>query len=172
MEKRNHNPDDEQDTIIEGEFTLDKLFSEDVMNKKCKLRLKVRLQYFWYGFLDKRDERRYRRQRAKRGYSDYDVLDLQMWFVRTLRPMLENISAHLYSYPAEITFDEWKSILDEMVILLKVMDWDDEVFVREYRGIHADDFHTDTCNRVEAERRKAQERFMELFAKWFYDLRY
>lgn len=142
------------------------------MSKKRKLRLKVRLQRFWYGILDKRDEYRYRHQRAKQGYSDYDVLDIQLWFVRTLRPMLENILAHLHSYPEGLTFEEWKSILEEMVLLLKIIDWEDESFVREYMGIDANVFHTDTCDLVEAEREKARVRFIELFSKWFWKLSY
>ena len=150
MGKGKHTTEDERNIVIEGKFTLDKLLSADSTTQKRKLRLKVRWQRFWYGILDKRDERRYRHQRAKRGYSDYDVMDIQMWFVRTLRPMLEKIIAHLYSYPEEITFEEWKAILEEMVVLLKVMDWDDEIFVREYMGISTEDFHIDTCNRVES----------------------
>ena len=172
MGKGKHTTEDEREIVIEGKFSLDKLLGADSTTKKRKLRLKVRWQRFWYGILDKRDECRYRHQRAKRGYSDYDVMDIQMWFVRTLRPMLENIIAHLYSHPEEITFEEWKSILEEMVVLLKVMDWDDEIFVREYMGISTDDFHIDTCNRVESQRELAQIRFLALFARWFGELSY
>ena len=172
MGKGTYKHDDEQIAITEGEFSLDKLLGEDTTNKNSKLRLTVRIQHFWYGLLDKRDERRYRRQRAKRGYSDYDVRDIQMWFVRTLRPMLENIRVNLHTYPDETTFEEWKLILEEMIILLKVMDWDDEISVREYMGINTLDFHIDTVNLVEVEREKARVRFMELFSKWFWELSY
>ena len=75
---------------------------------------------------EKRVERKYRRQRADRGYSDYDVLDFQMWFIRTLRAMLENVITHLCSYPDGITFEEWKDILQEMVSLINVMETDCE----------------------------------------------
>ena len=172
MGKGKHTTEDERDIVIEGKFSLDKLLSEDSTTKKRKPRLKVRWQRFWHGILDKRDERRYRHQRAKRGYSDYDVLDIQMWFVRTLRPMLENIITHLYSHPEEITFEEWKAILEEMVILLKVMDRDDEIFVREYMGVSTEDFHIDICNRVESQRELAQICFLALFARWFGELSY
>ena len=57
-------------------------------------------------------------------------------------------------------------------ILLKVMDRDDEIFVREYMGISTDDFHIDTCNRVESQRELAQIRFLALFARWFGELSY
>ena len=172
MGKGKHTTEDECDIVIEGKFSLEKLLNEDSTTKKRKLRLKVRWQRFLYGILDKRDERRYRHQRAKRGYSDYDVLDIQMWFVRTLRPMLENIIDHLYSYPEEITFEEWKAILEEMVVLLKVMDRDDESFVRKYMGISTEDFDTDTCKRAESQRELAQIRFFALFARWFGELSY
>ena len=172
MGKGKHTTEDEREIVIEGKLSLDKLLGADSTTKKRKLRLKVRWQRFWYGILDKRDECRYRHQRAKRGYSDYDVMDIQMWFVRTLRPMLENIIDHLYSYPEEITFEEWKAILEEMVVLLKVMDWDDEIFVREYMGISTEDSDIDTCNRVESQRKQAQIRFLALFARWFGELSY
>ena len=169
---RKHILDDEQDTIIKGKFSVDEIFGQDLTYKNGKLRLKVRLKYFWYGLFDKRDEYRYRRQRAKRGYSDYDVWDFQMWFVRTLRPMLENINANLYSYPEEITFEEWKAIIGEMILLLRIMDWDDDVFIRERLGLGAEDCDSDTYNLIEEKRKKARARFMELFSKWFCDLRY
>ena len=95
-----------------------------------------------------------------------------MWFVQTLRPMLENINANLYSYPEEITFEEWKSIIEEMILMLRIMDWDDEAFIREYLDLGAEDCDSDTYNRIEEERKKARTRFMELFSKWFCDLRY
>ena len=164
--------DDEQDTVITGEFSVAELFGEKLTYKNGKTRLTVRLKYFWYGLFDKRDEYRYRRQRAKRGYSDYDVLDLQMWFVRTLRPMLENINANLYSYPEEITFEEWKAIIGEMILLLRIMDWNDDAFIREHLGLGEEDFDSNTRNFVEEERQKARTRFMELFSKWFCDLSY
>ena len=101
----------------------------------------------FYRMKEKRAERKYRRQRADRGYSDYDVLDLQMWFIRTLRAMLENVATHLCSYPDSITFEEWKDILQEMVSLLNVMEAD-------------------------CENNEARSRFFELFSKWFWDIGY
>ena len=172
MRRRKSILDDEQDTVITGEFSVDEIFGKDLTYKNGKLRLKVRLERFWYGLLDKRDEHRYRRQRAQRGYSDYDVWNIKMWFVQTLRPMLENINANLYSYPEEITFEEWKAIIEEMILMLRIMDWDDDAFIREHLGLGAEDCDSDTYNRIEEERKKARARFMELFSKWFCDLRY
>ena len=137
---------------------------------KHKMRLKVRMQRFWYGILDSHAERRYRRQRAKRGYSDCDVWDIPAWFVCTLRPMLETVLANVDTSPKGIDTETWKEILEEMVTLLKVMDQDDEVFVREYLNISVKDFHIDTCNRVDAEREAACTRFMELFSTWYWAL--
>ena len=57
-------------------------------------------------------------------------------------------------------------------MLLRVMDWDDEIFIRKYLGINENDFHIDTVNFVETEREKARIRFMELFSKWFWRLSY
>ena len=172
MRRRKSILDDEQDTVITGEFSVAELFGEDLTYKNGKTRLKVRLKLFWYGLLDKRDEHRYRRQRAKRGYSDYDVLDIQMWLVRTLRPMIEDILSKLHTHPDTLTFEEWKAILEEMITSLKIMDWDDEIFVREHFGINTDDFGVDTCNLIESKRQMARISFSALFAKWFWDLTY
>ena len=172
MKRKKYNFEDEQDIIIKGKFDINEILNENSTYKNGKLRLKVRLQRCWYDLLAKRDEHCYRRQRAKRGYSDYDVWDIQLWLIHTLRPMLENIIENLYSHPAEITFEEWKGIIEEMIFLLKIMDWDDEIFVRKNMGISTEDFSLDTFCLVEAERKKARDRFMELFNKWFWTLSY
>ena len=171
MRKDKINFEDDKYFVINGEFSIDTICGDEYKGKS-KLRWGLKFKRLWYILLDKRDECRYRRQRAKRGYSDYDVLDIHMWFVRTLRPMLENILANLYTHPDEITFEEWKSIIEEMIVLLRVMDWDDEIFIRKYLGINENDFHIDTVNLVETEREKARIRFMELFSKWFWRLSY
>ena len=171
MRKDKINFEDDKYFVINGEFSIDTICGDEYKGKS-KLRWGLKFKRLWYILLDKRDERRYRRQRAKRGYSDYDVLDIQMWFVRTLRPMLENILANLYTHPDEITFEEWKSVIEEMIVLLRVMDWDDEIFIRKHLGINENDFHIDTVNFVETEREKARIRFMELFSKWFWRLSY
>lgn len=117
-------------------------------------------------------QRKYRRQRAKRGYSDLDVWTLQYWFVQTLRSMLENILRHRYTYPDKITEEEWVSILQEMVQLLTVMDVDDNTTVREVLGVAADDYSKETYKQIADEQERARKRFFELFYKWYWDLCY
>lgn len=93
----------------------------------------------WYWLVDKGNRFRYRCQRFHRGYSDYDVWDFQMWLVRTLRPMLEDMITHLYSYPEELTPEQWRAILQDMVHQLTLMDTDDETIIRQQLGIDVDD---------------------------------
>ena len=129
-------------------------------------------QRMWYGIKEQAEYRRYRKQRAHRGYSDYDILDIQMWFVHTMRPRLENIIENLYSYPDGITEEEWKSILQEMVHLLQIMDVDDDCFVRKHLGLALKENNAEITLRIDQERVIARNKFFNLFDKWYWDLRY
>ena len=111
-------------------------------------------------------------QRGKRCYSDYDIWDIHSWLVHSLRPMLEDIIEHLYTHPAEITEEEWRAILEEMVHLLNIMDIDDNTTAREVLGVAADDHSKETYKKIADEQERARARFFELFYKWYWDLRY
>lgn len=119
---------------------------------------------------EKREQRRYRRQRAKRGYSDYDQWAMQDWFVRTAGPMLQTLSERTYHYPDEVTYEQWCDILAEMAQLLRVMDpWEDEA-ARKRLGISDQEHGPEICQRIGREKMEAKERFFFLFNKYFYDL--
>lgn len=127
----------------------------------------LRLRYW---LEEKRDQHRYRRQRAKRGYSDYDQWAMQDWFIRTARPMLQTLSERTYHYPEEVTEEQWREILVEMAQLLEIMTpWEDAaarkqlMIPREARG-------PEIYRRIDEEKRRAKARFFFLFDKWFYDL--
>lgn len=112
----------------------------------------------------------YRKQRFKRGYASCDVWELRTWFVNTLRPMLEDLLVHHTGHPAELTNDEWESILTEMIQLLDVMDiWDDSAASRQI-GALAEDRTYETETKISEEKLKATEAFFSLFSKWFWDL--
>ena len=135
-------------------------------------KLLLPFQRAWYWIKDKGDHFRYRCQRFRRGYSDYDVLDIQMWLVRSVRPMLENILNHLYTHPAELTEEEWEAILREMIHHLTVMDLNHGELVRHQLGIAADDKSRTAEMLIEQERENARGKFFELFNRWYWDLRY
>lgn len=126
----------------------------------------------WHFIKKKVVQRKYRRQRVKRGYSDLDVWTLQYWFVQTLRSMLENILRHRYTYPDKITEEEWVSILQEMVQLLTVMDIEDDTLVRKQLCVDKKDRSVEVYLRIDKEREKARKRFFDLFYEWYWDLCY
>lgn len=162
MRKRNSRTNDEVNEFMERwdmEYTwLDKLLHPFIW-------VWMRVEDAWRNF-------RYRCQRFQRGYSDYDVLDFQMWLVRMLRPMLENMIDHLYTHPEELTPEQWRAILQEMVHLLTLMDADDETTIRQQLGIDSDDRSHQATMRIMEEQNRARGRFFELLNRWYWDLRY
>ena len=115
---------------------------------------------------------RYRCQRFKKGYSDRDVWEMRDWFVRTVKPMLRELSAKAYNYPEEVGEEQWREILLEMAELLEIMDLWDDAAARKRAGLAADDNSQDVTQLINAEKEKAKNRFFFLFNKWFYDLWY
>lgn len=129
------------------------------------MRLYYRIKnFFVYGW----DDLRARCQRFKRGWSYGDVWDLDCWFMRNVKPMLEHLLKHHAAYPGgDVTEEDWDAILQEMIDCLTLMDEDAAI---EYLGI-ADDDHTPTSyQRVNALMDEKKDRFFELFSKWFYYL--
>ena len=124
----------------------------------------------WWKFRDQRKAFGFRRQRYKRGYASCDVWELRTWFVNMLKPMLEDLLIHHTGHPAELTNDEWESILAEMLRLLDIMDiWDDSAACRQI-GALKDDRTYETQIKISDEKLKATEAFFMLFSKWFWDL--
>lgn len=121
-------------------------------------------------FKDKWNHFRYRTQCFRRGYSSRDVWEMQDWFIRNAKPMLQTLSLKYYGYPPEITEEQWSAILAEMAHLLNFMDrWDDSA-IRVAVGIPTEDSRAEALALIDKERQKAKERFFFLFSKWFYDL--
>ena len=135
-------------------------------------RLFLPFERAWYWLVDKWNRFHYRCQRFQRGYSDYDVWDFQMWLVHMLRPMLENMINHLYTYPEELTSEQWHAILQDMVYLLSLMDTDDETTIRQQLGIDPADRSYQAAMLIMEERDRARGRFFELLNRWYWDLRY
>ena len=142
------------------------------------------IEYKWYEKLfmpfsrlivaiqDRRDERKYRRDRAKRGYGTKDLSDMRYWFVRTVSAMLRDIEKDLVGYPEEISEEEWRATLLKMAHLLDVFDvWDDTV-ARKDLGLEENDHTAESEKMLCDYKRRAKDEFFELFNKWFYDLGY
>ena len=115
---------------------------------------------------------RYRCQRFKKGYSDHDVWEMRDWFIRTVKPMLREMSAKAYNYPEVIGEEQWRDILLEMADLLEIMDVWDDTAARKQVGVETDDKSAKATQLISAEKEKAKNRFFFLFNKWFYDMWY
>jgi hypothetical protein len=125
----------------------------------------VRIEDAWRNFC-------YRCQRFKKGYSDRDVWEMRDWFIRTAKPMLRELSAKAYNYPAEVGEEQWRELLLEMAELLEVMDiWEDGA-ARKAAGVAENDRSEEAYRLIGAEKEKAKSRFFFFFNKYFYDLWY
>jgi len=117
---------------------------------------KIAYPFEWIGCRLKAaaDERRYRRQRAKRGYAACDLWDMRHWFVRTVGPMLRDMSKNPVSYPPELSEEEWRRVLSEMADLLDILDLWDDTGVRRKAGLAADDNGSNAQALISDERKK------------------
>lgn len=87
--------------------------------------IKNTISHAWYDF-------RCRCQRFKRGYAYSDVWDIDVWFMRTVKPMLVHLRDHGMSHPIEFKDrNEWVAVLDEMIDCLDSMDED---YVMKFLG--------------------------------------
>ena len=121
-------------------------------------------------FRDKKWERRYRRQRAKRGYSSRDMQQMREWYVDVLRTMLLEKSEKFYDYPDETSEEGWHDILARMAQLLAVMDpWEDDD-IRTQLEIGEHDYSAEASERIWEVKEQAKEAFFALFSQWFYHL--
>lgn len=95
---------------------------------------------------------KYSRQRARKGYSDYDVWDIDYWFLSTAPKMLHELADKTYSIPLNLSEEEWKMTLNTMA----------EHFERALSYIERFDKEEDMRIEFEAG--------MKLFTKYFFDL--
>ena len=128
--------------------------------------IKNAISDFWYGF-------RVRCQRFKRGYAYGDVWDMDVWFMRTVKPMLIHLRDYGIGIPGEFVVDgenqraNWENVLTEMINCLDMMDEDN---VYESLGFYDDDqlLSIENYKRVGAIMEENKNRFFELFSKYFY----
>ena len=122
-------------------------------------RIKNTISDFWYDF-------RCRCQRFKCGWAYSDVWDMDVWFIRTVKPMLVHERDHGIGMPGE--FDNriyWKNILTEMISCLELMD---ENAAREHLGISYSDYSFESYKKARDLMEENKDRFFELFSKYFF----
>ena len=132
--------------------------------------------------------------RARHGYSDSDVYNVDMWFLNIMPKILEQlrdttISAPLLPNTDENTcHEEWRNILSRMVFLLNEMDEDKCNYINPFEDSY-EKYILEKCEDKNFKRNKDLEKlyygeeqnkwnyinsckreFFDLFSKYFYDL--
>ena len=129
-------------------------------------RIKNTISDFWYDF-------RCRCQRFKRGWAYGDVWDMDVWFMRTVKPMLTHLRDHGIGIPNELYVDgenervNWANTLTEMINCLELMDED---VARERLGISDSDCSVESYKRTNDLMEENKDRFFELFSKYYFSL--
>ena len=80
------------------------------------LRYKIREKYY---------NLKYRCQRFIRGYADEDIWNIDCWFIENMKKIFPEFIKRTNSHPSELTWEEWKELLNTMNDLLHKMDIDD-----------------------------------------------
>lgn len=129
-------------------------------------RIKNTISDFWYNF-------RCRCQRFKRGWAYGDVWDIDVWFMRTVKPMLTHLRDHGIGIPGEFCIGEdanriyWENTITEMISCLELMDEDN---AEKYLGISDDDYSVESYKKINDLVEENKDRFFELFSKYFFCL--
>lgn len=116
---------------------------------------------------------RARIQRFKRGWAYGDVWDMDVWFMRTVKPMLTHLKDHGIGIPGEFCIGEdgnriyWENTLTEMISCLELMDEDN---AEKYLGISDDNRSVESYKKVHDLMEENKNRFFELFSKYYFDL--
>lgn len=133
-------------------------------------------------------------QRANRGFSDYDTWDIDMWFIKTMKAMLEyfvenTIGAPVrYGWTEENCHEEWRKYIKRMIFLLDEMDEDK----CSYKNPYEEEYENHCIERWGHEKTSKEEKlinmylgeeqnkriyienckkeFFDMFSKVFYDL--
>lgn len=116
------------------------------ITKKLARRLRARIKFRKE---EEAFEERASQQRAKRGYADVDVWNMDSWFLRTVSPMLKQLRKRHHGFPASFLSSykpsdeesdaanaKWEGILDRMIFLLDEMDEDKCTMKNPYKKMY------------------------------------
>lgn len=124
--------------------------------------LRYRIKEALYSF-------KFRCQRFIRGYADEDIWGMDMWFIEGMQKLLPQYIKRTDGFPAIITFEEWKDILNEMLYCLNGMTT--EGAEKQLFGKN-DELTFQQIKEIEAYIETNTKRFFELYTKWFNHLWY
>jgi hypothetical protein len=123
---------------------------------KIKILIKERYWEIRYGF-----------DRMRKGYDSADVFELFANFTKRYYKILIEYKKTHCGHPADMSEQEWKDTLNEMIYHLYLMD--EHNIHKEFRiGIFQD--KPQDCNTINKTMEKHKDKFFELFSKHFYDL--
>lgn len=131
---------------------------------------------------DKIEEYKYKVQKAKRGYSDLDVWNINYWFLSTIVPILKQFKEKHNGYPCNMSPEEWEQILDKMIFCFTEANEETCSQKNEYQlefdnmfNCKNKDALNDYRNReieINKYMKKNLDEGLDLFKKYFYDLWY
>ena len=106
----------------------------------------------------------------KRGWADSDTFSIDYWFTDRIVPMLTYLRDNLHGHPAELTEEEWREILRELIFYAERMDedywWDH--YVKEMGGY--DNVSAEQIRLISKKTDEYKDNFFELFSEWFFHL--
>ena len=129
-------------------------------------RIRVNLMYAF-------DNLHARCQRFIRGYSYGDARDIDIWFMKTVKPMLIFLRDTGWGIPNDLYVDGenervlWEEVLTEMIECLTFMDEKEAI---KHLGISNRYYSTEAYNKLNDFMEEKKNRFFELFSEHFYSL--
>jgi len=109
-----------------------------------------------FSLIDKKDkrEKKFAKQRLSRGFDDSETWSLRDTIANFILPRLKRFKKVQRAFPADITAEEWDSIIDKMII--------------SFEMVKRDKWDVDLSKA--REQLKKIDEGLNLFAKWYLDL--
>lgn len=110
-------------------------------------------------------KRKMKKQRAKKGFCDIDVWNIDMFIENTLLNILKQFKKEHIGYPFDITSEEWDNIIDRMIFLLTEMN--EKTCSMQY---NYDENDKEKYIKICEYQTKCKDEFYELLKKWHWNL--
>lgn len=100
-------------------MTLEEIV-EERRTRSCRKKLRIWFRYrlpriLFHEWPGKPRELIWFWQRGHRGWSNVDVVDIYGYLTPIIRDMVKRMAVNAYGNPVEITLEEWKQILTEII---------------------------------------------------------